>query len=161
MQNGQIDAAWLSRMRADRLDEATASPGAGSLHRLTGFRARRQQPEQAAAAAIAWASQMPESARLIDLRPFPTYKPPEALSRQGLPHPSRGADGRQEKVLETHLPTIAARPQAASRFPRAHGDESRPEGDRAAQSQGAQAPVCLAREPRLPGDGHRTSQDPA
>jgi ribonuclease P protein component len=58
------------------------------------------------------------------------------MSRQ--PSPSlRSASG------ETHLPTIAARPQAAPRLSRPHGDEGRPEGACAAESQGAQAPVGL------------------
>src|SRR5680860_523033 len=91
-----------------------------------------------------------ESARFVDLRAPRTYKPRVSFEPPGPASLIGVWTGRQEKVLETHLPTIAARPQAASRFPRAHGDESRPEGDRAAQSEGAQAPFGLnAAEPRL------------
>src|SRR5215475_12399847 len=61
------------------------------------------------------------------------FLPP--ISRQTL-HPS-------EIWRETHLSTIAARPQAAPRLSRPHGDQRRPQGARTAQGQGAQAPVGL------------------
>jgi ribonuclease P protein component len=44
---------------------------------------------------------------------------------------------------ETDLSTIAARPQAAPRLSRPHGDHGRPQGAGTAQSQGAQASVGL------------------
>ena len=48
-----------------------------------------------------------------------------------------------ETWRETHLSTIAARPQAAPRLPRAHGDHGRPQGAGTAQGQGTQASVGL------------------
>lgn len=60
-----------------------------------------------------------------------------------------GADGRQEKVRETHLSTLAARPQTAPWFPRAHGHQGWPQGHRAAQGQGPQALVSLGGTSRL------------
>ena len=48
-----------------------------------------------------------------------------------------------ETSREAHLSTIAARPQAAPRLPRAHGDRGRPQGAGTAQGQGTQASVGL------------------
>lgn len=70
------------------------------------------------------------------------YKPAGSRTSRKLhvppPSPSLRSASR-----ETHLPTIAARPQAAPRLSRPYGDEGRPEGVGAAESQGAQAPVSL------------------
>ena len=60
-----------------------------------------------------------------------------------------GEDGWQEKVRETHLSTIAARPQTAPWFSRAYGHQGWPQGHRAAESQGAQALVSLGGSNRL------------
>ena|SRR6476646_9206386 len=59
----------------------------------------------------------------IDLAGGCTYKPPNL-------HPL-------EIWREAHLSTISARPQAAARLPRPHGDQGRPQGAGTAQGQGA------------------------
>ena len=72
-----------------------------------------------------------------------------------------GVDGWQEKVRETHLSTLAARPQTAPWFSRAYGYQGWPQGYCAPEMQGPQALVSLGGiKPPHPGDGHRTSQDP-
>ena len=85
----------------------------------------------------------------IDLGRCGTYKPRDRgpLERSRCFPPSIGPARR--RPLEAHLPTIEARPQAAPRLSRAHGDGRRPEGARTAPSQGAQASVGLGRQ-RLP-----------
>lgn len=65
----------------------------------------------------------------IDLTLPPTYKP--------------GTPPVGELSREAHLSTIEARPQKAPWLPRAYGDEGRPQGAGAAESQGAQAPFSL------------------
>ena len=81
----------------------------------------------------------------IDLGRCGTYKPRDRgpLERSRCFPPSIGPARR--RPLEAHLPTIEARPQAAPRLSRAHGDGRRPEGARTAPSQGAQASIGLGR----------------
>mgnify|MGYP003905656179 CR=1 FL=1 len=57
-----------------------------------------------------------------------------------LPPISRQTLHSSELWRETHLSTIAARPQAAPRLSRPHGDQRRPQGAGTAQGQGTQAP---------------------
>lgn len=77
--------------------------------------------------------------------PFAPYKRRNCgfmcLSLRALPRHDRA----RRRSLETHLSTIAARPQEAPRFSRPYGDDRRAQGARTAQGQGAQASVGLSR----------------
>ena len=87
---------------------------------------------------------------LIDLAARRTYKPLRTIFASEAPVPMmNGLDGWPEKVRETHLSTLAARPQTAPWFSRAYGHQRWTQSHRAAESQGPQALVSLGGTSRL------------